>query len=78
MLSNGNIDRMPTRLFEELEANSLGDMNRDNRRTENGRLVDLWDTVASMAEDIAKIPVIEGEIRHINQNIGALRDHEGT
>lgn len=62
MLSNGDIERIADAVVDKLEANSLGDMKRD---------------IASMAEDVAKIPLIEAEIRQINQNIAALREHAG-
>ena len=46
-------------VVEKLEANSLGDMKRD---------------IASMAEDVAKIPLIEAEVREINQRLENLED----
>ena len=37
----------------------------------------LTGRIDSMAEDVAKIPLIEAEIREINENIAALREHAG-
>lgn len=63
-------------LYDRLEANSLGDMKRDIAGIK-GRLDSLDERVDSMAEDVAKIPVIEGEIRQINQRLERLEGHAG-
>ena len=34
--------------------------------------------IDSMAEDVAKIPLIEAEVRHINQRLGNLEQHLGV
>jgi len=61
-MTNGDVERIADAVVEKLEANSLGDMKRD---------------IASMAEDVAKIPLIEAEVREINQNVQDLREHAG-
>ena len=43
----------------------------------SGRIGKLDEKVDSMAEDVARIPQIEAEVRVINHNIMALRDHAG-
>lgn len=61
-MTNDDISSIADAVCKKLEANSLGEMKRD---------------IASMAEDVAKIPQIEADIQDINQNIKALRDHAG-
>lgn len=61
-MTDRDIEKIADAVAKKLEENSLGDMKRD---------------IASMADDVAKIPLIEAEIRGINQNIEALRDHAG-
>ncbi|MDE2975555.1 MAG: hypothetical protein OXU64_12690 [Gemmatimonadota bacterium] len=41
------------------------------------RLDSISEDLGTMAEDVAKITVIEGEIRLMDENIQALRDHAG-
>lgn len=62
-MTGADIERIADRVAAKLEANSLGDLKRD---------------VAGMAEDVAKIPQIEAEIRVMNQNIQALREQAGV
>ena len=65
----GHIREEQDRFYERLKNNALSDINQ--------RLDGMDAKIDSMAEDVARIPAIEGEIRLINQNITALREHAG-
>lgn len=58
-MTNGDIERIADAVCRKLQENSLGDIQRD---------------IASMAKDVAKIPLIEAEVRLINQRLQNLEE----
>ncbi len=57
------------RVYRRIKDNALGEVTK--------RLDGIDRRLDSMAEDVAKIPQIESELRLMNGNIQALRDHAG-
>jgi hypothetical protein len=57
-------------VYKKLDENALTDI-RD-------RLDRIEADISSMAEDMAKIPQIEGEMRVMNENMTTLLTHAGT
>lgn len=55
------------RVYKRIEDGALSDLRKD--------VVSITERIDGMAEDVAKIPVIEGEIRAMNMSLKAIRDH---
>ena len=64
------------RIYDRLKTGALSKVN-DRLGGIDGRLGGIEKDIESMAEDVAKIPLIESEVRQINENLVVLRDHAG-
>lgn len=62
------------RTYKRIKEGALSELRKDmdaGFASVNGR-------IDGVAEDVAKIPVIEGELREMNGSLQAIRDHLGA